>query len=71
MPGHWFREVLSGAGLLYWRRKQEQWRSVAERAPNDTTADCLHQVFEPTARAIEGLEKAFRSCREERVNSSI
>ncbi|MDT5321726.1 MAG: hypothetical protein QOD88_4248, partial [Mycobacterium sp.] len=39
--------------------------------PHDTTADCLHQVFEPTARAIEGLEKAFRSCREERVNSSI
>src|SRR5437899_11582168 len=22
--------VLSGAGLLYWRRKREQWRSIAE-----------------------------------------
>ncbi|WP_433206866.1 hypothetical protein ACQP1G_20830 [Nocardia sp. CA-107356] len=50
--------VLSGADLLYWRRKQEQWRSIAERAPDDTTAD-LHQVFEPTARAIDGLEKAL------------
>lgn len=51
--------VLSGADLLYWRRKQEQWRSLAERAPDDATADYLHQVFEPTARAIEGLEKAL------------
>lgn len=51
--------VLSGADLLYWRRKQEQWRSIAERAPDDATADYLHQVFEPTARAIAGLEKAL------------
>jgi hypothetical protein len=51
--------VLSGADLLYWRRKQEQWRSISERAPDDATADYLHQVFEPTARAIEGLEKAL------------
>ncbi|WP_083933730.1 tyrosine-type recombinase/integrase [Sciscionella marina] len=51
--------VLSGADLLYWRRKQEQWRSLAERAPDDATADYLHQVFEPTARAIAGLEKAL------------
>ena len=51
--------VLSGSDLLYWRRKQEQWRSIAERAPDDTTADYLHQVFEPTARAIDGLEKAL------------
>ena len=51
--------VLSGADLLYWRRKQEQWRSIAERAPDDATADYLHQVFEPTARAIHGLEKAL------------
>jgi hypothetical protein len=47
--------VMSGADLLYWRRKQEQWRATAERAP----ADYLHQVFEPTARAIDGLEKAL------------
>jgi hypothetical protein len=51
--------VLSGADLLYWRRKQEQWRSVAERAPTDEIADYLHKAFEPTARAIEGLEKAL------------
>lgn len=51
--------VLSGADLLYWRRKQEQWRSIAERAPDDATADYLHRVFEPTARAIHGLEKAL------------
>jgi len=51
--------VLSGADLLYWRRKREQWASIAERAPDDATADYLHQVFEPTARAIDGLEKAL------------
>ncbi|MFB9678344.1 tyrosine-type recombinase/integrase [Streptosporangium vulgare] len=51
--------VLSGADLLYWRRKAEQWRSLAERAPTDEMADWLHKVFEPTARAIEGLEKAL------------
>jgi len=51
--------VLSGADLLYWRRKREQWASLAERAPDDATADYLHRVFEPTARAIDGLEKAL------------
>lgn len=51
--------VMSGADLLYWRRKREQWMSIAERAPDDTTADYLHRVFEPTARAIDGLEKAL------------
>lgn len=50
---------MSGADLLYWRRKQEQWRSLAERAPTDEVADFLHKAFEPTARAIEGLEKAL------------
>jgi integrase len=51
--------VMSGADLLYWRRKREQWNSIAERAPDDATADYLHQVFEPTARALDGLEKAL------------
>lgn len=51
--------VLSGADLLYWQRKREQWASIAERAPDDVTADYLHQVFAPTARAIDGLEKAL------------
>ena len=49
--------VISGADLLYWRRKREQWNSIAERAPDDATASYLHQVFEPTARAIDGLEQ--------------
>lgn len=51
--------VLSGADLLYWRRKREQWRLLAEGAPDDATADYLHKYFEPTARAIGGLEKAL------------
>lgn len=51
--------VMSGADLLYWRRKAEQWASLAKRAPDDRTADYLHSVFEPTARAIGGLEKAL------------
>ena len=51
--------VVSGGDLLYWRRKREQWNSIAERAPDDATASYLHQVFEPTARAIDGLEKAL------------
>jgi len=51
--------VLSGADLLYWRRKREQWAAIAERAPDDATADYLHQVFTPTAQAIDGLEKAL------------
>jgi hypothetical protein len=36
-----------------------EWMSIAERAPDDATADYLHQVFEPTGRAIGGLEKAL------------
>jgi integrase len=51
--------VLSGADLLYWRRKREQWRQLAEGAPDDATATYLHQYFEATARAIDGLEKAL------------
>jgi hypothetical protein len=50
--------VLSGADLVYWNRKREQWRTLAERAPDSATANFLHDVFEPTARAITGLEKA-------------
>ncbi|RKR88402.1 phage integrase family protein [Micromonospora pisi] len=51
--------VLSGADLLYWRRKREQWRLLAEGANDDATATYLQQHFEPTARAIDGLEKAL------------
>jgi hypothetical protein len=46
-------------GPLYWRRKREQWRQLAEGAPDDATADYLHRYFEPTAHAIDGLEKAL------------
>ncbi|MEC4017110.1 site-specific integrase [Streptomyces sp. H27-D2] len=37
------------------------WRMLAERAPDSATADYLHEVFEPTARAIDGLEKALEA----------
>ena len=54
--------VLSGADLLYWRRKREQWRLLAEGAPDDATADYLHAYFEPTAprhrRPGEGPRRA-------------
>ncbi|MET7622627.1 hypothetical protein [Streptomyces sp. NPDC005408] len=50
---------MSGANLVYWHRKREQWRMLAERAPDYATADYLRQVFELTARAIDGLEKAL------------
>lgn len=45
--------------MLYWRRKREPWRLLAEGAPDDATADYLHRYFEPTARAIDGPEKAL------------
>lgn len=51
--------VMSGADLVYWRRKREQWYSIAERAPDDATAIYLREVFAPTARAIDGLEQAL------------
>ncbi|MGV2917248.1 hypothetical protein [Streptomyces alfalfae] len=31
----------------------------AERAPTPEIADYFHDLFEPTARAIDGLEKAL------------
>ncbi|MGI5445758.1 tyrosine-type recombinase/integrase [Streptomyces sp. CA-243310] len=62
MDCHNCREfVLSGADLVYWHRKREQWRMLAERAPDPATADFLHDTFEPTARAIDGLEKALEA----------
>jgi hypothetical protein len=57
--GHCDKFVLSGADLLYWRRKREQWRQLAEGAPDDATAEYLHRCFEPTAAAIDGLESAL------------
>lgn len=51
--------VMSGADLVYWHRKREHWRMLAERAGNPEVTEYLHQLFEPTARAIDGLEKAL------------
>ncbi|WP_189765815.1 site-specific integrase [Streptomyces xanthochromogenes] len=51
--------VMSGADLVYWHRKREQWRMLAERAPDSAAADYLHGLFDPTSRAIAGLEKAL------------
>jgi hypothetical protein len=39
--------------------KREQWYSLAERAPDEATAAWLHQVFAPTAAAIDELEAAL------------
>ncbi|MFE0138492.1 tyrosine-type recombinase/integrase [Streptomyces sp. NPDC059037] len=62
MDCHNCREfVMSGADLVYWHRKREQWRTQAERAPDPKVADYLHQLFEPTALAIDGLEKALEA----------
>ncbi|CAM5237888.1 tyrosine-type recombinase/integrase [Streptomyces hirsutus] len=51
--------VMSGADLVYWRRKREQWRMLAEGSSHDETRDYMHKLFEPTARAIDGLERAL------------
>ncbi|MFF1400438.1 tyrosine-type recombinase/integrase [Streptomyces sp. NPDC058287] len=53
--------VMSGADLVYWHRKREQWHTLAERAPDSATADYFHDIFEPTDRAITGLEKALEA----------
>ncbi|MFE7371907.1 tyrosine-type recombinase/integrase [Streptomyces anulatus] len=53
--------VLSGADLVYWHRKREHWRMLAEGAPDGATADYLHGLFEPTARAIASLERALEA----------
>ncbi|MFF1717519.1 tyrosine-type recombinase/integrase [Streptomyces sp. NPDC058268] len=53
--------VMSGADLVYWHRKREQWRIHAEQAPDSATADYFHKIFEPTARAITGLERALEA----------
>ncbi|AZQ37699.1 site-specific integrase [Streptomyces cyaneochromogenes] len=53
--------VMSGADLVYWHRKRDQWRTLAERAPDPKVADYLHELFEPTARAIAGLERALEA----------
>ena len=51
---------MSGADLLYWRRKQEQWRchrrARPRRPPPPTT--CTRYSSPPPARST-GLEKAL------------
>jgi len=49
--------VLSGADLLYWRRKQEQWRSIAERAPDETRrTTCTKYSNPPRVRSPDWNE---------------
>ncbi len=49
--------VLSGPDLLYWRRKREQWRHLAEGAPDDATADYLHHTSSPPPVPSTGSRK--------------
>ena len=35
---------MCGADLLYWRRKREQWRQLAEGAPDEATAEYLTAI---------------------------
>ncbi|WP_405467390.1 tyrosine-type recombinase/integrase [Streptomyces canus] len=51
--------VMTGADLVYWHRKREHWRTLAEGASDPATRDYLHKYFDPTARAIDGLERAL------------
>ncbi|WBO61716.1 DUF6262 family protein [Streptomyces camelliae] len=53
--------VLSGAGLVHGHRRREQWRMLAEGAPDSATADYLHEVFECTAHAIDGPAMAVEA----------
>ena len=53
--------VLSGADLLYWRRKREQWRQLAEGAPDGATADYLHRYFDYERRLARRLMQAASS----------
>ncbi|MFG3086459.1 hypothetical protein ACGGAI_02515 [Streptomyces antibioticus] len=46
--------VLTGADLLYRRRKREQWRLPAESAPGEATADHLHRDVSVAAVARRG-----------------
>ena len=38
---------MSGADLLYWRRKREQWRQLVEGAPDEATAEYLTAISSP------------------------
>lgn len=51
--------VMPGADLVYWQRRLEQWRMVAEGAPTSVAADYLNDLVDPTARANDGLEGAL------------
>ncbi|WP_167197454.1 tyrosine-type recombinase/integrase [Brevibacterium pigmentatum] len=52
--------VMTGADLVYWRRKREQWLILAEAAPSDSAREYMHEVVEPLNRALKGLEVALR-----------
>ncbi len=56
MPRSWVSIVARGVRASASRSSDPL---LAERSPDSATADYLHEVFEPTARAIAGLEKAL------------
>lgn len=65
--------VLTGADLNYWRRKQEQWRILAENAPDESVRDYMHAIWKPMGEALKGLEGALleRSLLQEAENLDL
>jgi hypothetical protein len=53
--------VLSGADLLYWRRKREQWRQLFEGAPDDATLKQRVRQLSTDNRTLEEWFKAALS----------
>ena len=53
--------VLTGADYSYWKRQEQRQAALAEGAPTTQARDYIYQAFEPSARAIAGLEKALAS----------
>jgi integrase len=51
--------VLTGADYNYWKRQEQRQAALAEGAPTTEARDYIYQAFEPSTRAIAGLEKAL------------
>jgi integrase len=51
--------VITGADYTYWKRREQQWATLAEGAPTDESRDYLYDAFAPSSQAIAGLEKAL------------
>jgi hypothetical protein len=54
-----FQPVVDGGACPWNLDCHKCYKFVAEGAADDATADYLHRHFEPTARAINGLERAL------------